>query len=100
MPDFVVSSRPGIQSPVHLHGVRACNSQGAQHLAILCALMGDTGSGTCLIGEADFKRLAAAGLAKRVPQLRSSVEQIAGIGAVNLVLYHASFCLDFGDTIV
>ena len=62
--------------------------------------MGDTGSGTCLIGEADFKRLAAAGLAKRVPQLRSSVEQIAGIGAVNLVLYHASFCLDFGDTIV
>ena len=99
-PRFKVSSRPGIQSPVHLRNVSACSSAGTQRLAIACALLGDTGSGTCLIGEADFKRLAAAGLARRVKRLESSVQQVAGIGAVNLVLYHAEFHLDFGGAIV
>ena len=97
---FVVSSRPGIQSPVHLNNVRACSASGAQSVAISCALLGDTGSGTCLIGEADFKRLQALGVAIRVSKLNTSVEQIAGIGAVNLVLYHASFHLDFGGEVV
>ena len=100
VPDFTVSSRPGIQSPVHLQNVLACDPSGSQSLAVTCALLGDTGSGTCLIGEADFKRLRAAGFARRVPRLGSSVDQIAGIGAVNLVLYHASFHLNFGGVIV
>ena len=99
-PRFSVSTRPGIQSPVHLHNVYACNSDGSKRVALACALLGDTGSGTCLLGEMDFKRLQALGLARRVSRLRTSVEQIAGIGAVNLVLFHASFDLDFGGAIV
>ena len=100
LPGFVVSSRPGIQQPVHLNGVRACNVSGRSTMDIACALLSDTGSGTCLIGEADFKRLQAAGFARKVTRLHTSVEQIAGIGAVNLVLYHTSFCLNFGGVVV
>ena len=99
-PHFDVSTRPGIQSPVHLQNVTACKADGSHAVALRCALLGDTGSGTCLLGEADFKVLQAAGLARRVRRLSTSVEQIAGIGAVNLVLFHASFHLNFGGAVV
>ena len=62
--------------------------------------MGDSGSGTCIIGEQDFLDMQRAGTARRGRKLASSVEQIAGIGAVNLVLYYATFFLEFGGAIV
>ena len=98
-PDFEVTSEPGIQSPVYLRGIKACGKGGVRQ-DITCLLMGDSGSGTCIIGEDDFLEMELNGTARKGRKLPSSVEQIAGIGAVNLVLYYATFMLDFGGAIV
>ena len=98
--DFeVTTASAGIQTPAYLQGVKACGKNGLRH-AIHCLLMGDSGSGTCIAGEQDFHDLERRGLARRTRKLSSSVEQIAGIGAVNLVLFHATFTLDFGGAVV
>ena len=97
-PLFKISSRPGIQRPVYLTEVTACNETRCARVDVL--LMGDTGSGTCLIGERDFNHLKSLGLARRAPALASSVTHIAGVGAINQVLYHASFRLSIGGAIV
>ena len=97
--DFEVTSKPGIQTPVYLRGVEACG-KGGMRAALTCLLMGDSGSGTCIIGEEDFNDMQRLGLARRGAKLPSSVEQIAGIGAVNLVLCYATFFLSFGGAVV
>ena len=61
----------------------------------------DSGSAITLMGESDFNRYASLGVARRCQRPKeSSVKRIFGIGASNLVLFHATFQVSLGGAVV
>ena len=56
----------------------------------------DTGSSVTLIGLESFNELEKQGCMRRAPRLATSISHVNGIGAMNLVHFHASFILEFG----
>ena len=56
----------------------------------------DGGSALTLMGESDFKKYHAAGVMRKAVKRTTSITKVFGIGAANIVLYHATFTLRFG----
>ena len=93
----VSSARDGHRTPLWVRGVGAVSESGERRSIDESLVMGDTGASTYLLGADLFHDLERTGHARRVKGSSSSIREIAGIGGVVLVLFHASLSLTFGD---
>ena len=90
-----VSSRSGRFTPCSLIGdAFILDASGKEHA--IGRNIWDSGSALTLMGESDYRRYEKLGCVVRVSPLESSIRRVHGIGASNLVLYHARFTVKLG----
>ena len=94
VPEGVCSSQ-GSRTPMRLiDDVSMVGLKGTLHR--IFRNIWDTGSAITLMGEKDFRKFEALGCARRVERRDTSITRVYGIGAANIVLFHARFTVNFG----
>ena len=90
-----VSSQDGCRIPARLVSDAYLLSSDGQRHAIVNNIW-DSGSALTLMGASDFQFFEKLGCVHKAKRYPSSISRVHGIGASNLVLYHATFTAELG----